>query len=116
MLYSEIRWSDKSWGELIMNNKMPKQISAILLIILGIIFGSTWGSAGFCLGDNVFTAIGLPVWSNGTSGTHYPAIVGIALILIGVAVLSPTLSKKARFWVWSIVILILLIIGLLWAI
>lgn len=111
----EKRTSDNSELEVVklaMNKKIAKRVSAILLIILGIAFGSTWNSTGICLGDIAFSALGLPVWSKGTHGTHYPAIVGIGIILIGIAVLSPTLSKKTQLWVWSIVILILLILGL----
>lgn len=88
-----------------------KRISAIVLIILGIVFGGTWSSTRFCLGDNIFSVFGLPAWSKETSGTHYPAIVGMVIILIGAGVLNTTLSKKARLWVWSIAIIILLIVG-----
>lgn len=93
-----------------MDKQLIKKISAIVLIILGIGFGCTWSSTGICFGDNVFSIFGLPVWSKGTSGTHYPAIVGMVIILTGITVLNRTLSKKARFWVWSIAILILILI------
>lgn len=97
--------------KLTINKQLIKRISAIVLIILGIVFGGTWSSTGVCIGDNVFSIFGLPVWSKGTSGTHYPAIVGMVIILIGVGVLNTTLSKKARLWVWSIAIILLIIMG-----
>lgn len=87
---------------------LKKRIFAIVLILLGTVFGGTWKRSGICHGDTVFSALGLPAWSKGTSGTHYPAIVGMAVILAGIAVLNTTLSKTARFWVWSMVLLLLL--------
>ncbi len=93
------------------NKPLIKRISSIVLIILGAVFGSTWGSTRDCVGDNVFSVFGLSAWSNGTNGTHYPAIVGMIIILIGVGVLNTTLSKKARLWVWSIAIILLVIMG-----
>ena len=94
------------------NKNLIQRISAILFIILGIAFGGTWSNTRFCLGDIIFSVFGLPSWSNGTSGTHYPAIVGMVMILIGVGVLNSTLSKKKRLWVWGIAIIILLILGI----
>ena len=97
------------------NKQLIKRISAVVLIILGIVFGGTWSSTRSCVGDNVFSVFGLSAWSNGTSGTHYPAIVGMVIILIGIGVLNTTLSKKARLWVWSIAIILLVIMGLAFA-
>ena len=93
------------------DNHFLKRISASALIVFGIAFGGTWNSTGLCLGDNIFSMFGLPIWSKKTSGTHYPAIVGIVIILIGVGIWNTTLSKKNRLLVWSIAIIILLIAG-----
>lgn len=93
------------------NKQLVKRISGILIILLGVVFGGTWSSTRFCFGDNMFSAFGLPVWSKGTSGTHYPGIVGIFIVLTGITILNATLSKKARFWTWSITVLLLLIMG-----
>lgn len=95
------------------NKPLIKRISSIVLIILGVVFGGTWGSIGVCVGDNIFSVFS--AWSNGTNGTHYPAIVGMIIILIGIGVLNTTLSKKARLWVWSIAIILLVIMGLAFA-
>ena len=62
------------------------RIVAVLLIALGLVLGVTWNRTKFCIGDNIFIALGLPTWSNGTSGTHYPAIIGSVFILIGIGV------------------------------
>lgn len=95
-----------------LDKKWIKRIAAIAVITLGLVFGVTWNSRKFCFGDHIFMALGLPVWSNGTSGTHYPAIVATVLILIGMSVLNTTLQKKPRFWLWMIVVLILIILNL----
>ena len=91
------------------DKKLIKRILAIALIILGIAFGFTWGSTGACFGDKMFSALGLPVWSNGAEGTHYPAVVGMIMALMGIGVFNTTLSRKARFWVWGIAVVIFLI-------
>lgn len=94
------------------DKQLIKRISAVALMLLGIAFGGNWSSTGTSFGDSVFSALGLPVWSNETNGTHYPAIVGMFVILAGATVLNMTLSKKARIWVWSIVVLVLVVMGI----
>lgn len=90
-----------------------KRVSAIVLMISGIVFGVTWKRTGFCFGDLIFSALDLPVWSGGMSGTHYPAIVGMIMILLGIGIWNTTLSKRARYWTWGTVIMLLLTVGLL---
>ena len=94
--------------------KVTKRIIAVLLIILGLVLGVTYKD-GLCVGDNLFTALGLPAWSNGTTGTHYPAVVGSVIILIGIGLLNYTLQTKTRRWVWAIVILLLIAFNLLFS-
>lgn len=89
-----------------------KRIAAALLIILGVVLGGTWGGDRFCFGDRVFLAAGLPAWSGGTSGTHYPAIAGMVMILIGIGILNSTLSKRERLWIGGGAVLIILVVGL----
>ena len=91
------------------------RIIAVLLIVVGLALGVTWNKASFCVGDNIFAALGLPVWSNGTTGTHYPAVVGSIIILIGIGLLNSTLQTKARRWMWAIVILLLIAFNLLFS-
>ena len=95
--------------------KVTKRIVAVLLIILGLVLGVTYKD-GLCVGDNLFTALGLPAWSNGTTGTHYPAVVGSVIILIGIGLLNYTLQTKARRLLWGIVILLLIAFNLLFSI
>ena len=94
--------------------KVTKRIVAVLLIILGLVSGVTYKD-GLCVGDNLFTALGLPAWSNGTTGTHYPAVVGSVIILIGIGLLNYTLQTKARRLLWGIVILLLIAFNLLFS-
>ena len=94
--------------------KVTKRIIAGLLIILGLVLGVTYKD-GLCVGDNLFTALGLPAWSNGTTGTHYPAVVGSVIILIGIGLLNYTLQTKARRLLWGIVILLLIAFNLLFS-
>jgi len=87
--------SEKRW---------TSRISAVLLIALGLLLGATWNTAKFCVGDSLFRMLGIPVWSNGTTGTHYPAMVGLFIILVGVSILNYTLQKKTKVLFWGIVI------------
>lgn len=63
----------------------PLKILGNGLILLGIGLGFTWHT-GVCYGDAVFSALGIPAWSQGTSGAHYPSILGVILVLAGMAV------------------------------
>ena len=94
--------------------KVTKRIIAASLIILGLILGVTYKD-GFCVGDNLFAALGLPAWSNGTTGTHYPAVMGSVIILVGIGLLNYTLQTKARRLLWGIVILLLIAFNLLFS-
>lgn len=94
------------------SKKLTNRIIAVLLIVLGLILGGTWNSAKYCIGDKIFIALGISPWSNGSSGTHYPAIIGSFIILVGTNILNLTLQKKARFWIWAAVILSLILFNL----
>lgn len=85
--------------------KLKVRIIAIFLIALGAILGVTWNRTRFCIGDNLFHALGLPAWSNGTTGTHYPAIIGGIFILVGISAINHTLQKKESHLVWTIVLI-----------
>lgn len=57
-----------------------------------VIFGSNIGQRRFCLGDRIFGLLGIPAWSRGTQGLHYPGIIGI----IGVALLFYVFASTTR--------------------
>ena len=89
-------------------NKWVKRIISIIMIVLGIILGVTWNKNGLCIGDNLFSALGLPAWSYGTSfnrGTHYPAVIGTILILAGLNVFNYTLRVNYQKWFWASVLI-----------
>ena len=86
-----------------------KRVFSLTLIVMGILLGITWNSAKFCIGDLFFSALGLPAWSNGSSGAHYPAIAGSIFLLIGIAILNSTLEKKIRERIGLAIILLLAI-------
>ena len=46
---------------------LTNKLIAVLLIVLGLIFGVTWNSAKFCIGDEIFIALGISPWSNGSN-------------------------------------------------
>ena len=84
--------------------KLKIRIIAVFLIALGVVLGATWNRTRFCIGDTLFRALSLPAWSNGTTGTHYPAIVGSVFIIGGISAINYTLQKKERILVWTIVL------------
>ena len=91
---------------------LTNRIIAVLLIALGLILSVTWNSAKYCIGDEIFIALGISPWSNGSSGTHYPAVIGSFVILAGIGILNLTLQRKARLWIWTAVILFLILFSL----
>jgi len=98
------------------NQHLKKRILSIALILSGLILGVTWNKESFCIGDKIFASLGLPAWSSGTSGTHYPAVIGTIILLLGISILSSTFSEKARKWIWPSIILLLVVLSLLFSI
>ena len=76
------------------SKKLVFRIIAVSLIALGLVLGVTWNSARCCMGDELFVALGISPWSNGSSGIHYPAVIGSFVILVGISILNLTLNKK----------------------
>ena len=93
------------------NKKVTGRIVAVLLIALGLVLGVTWTPSRYCIGDEIFTAPGISPWSNGTTGAHYPAILGSFTLLAGISLLNLTLQKKSRFWLWTTVVLLLIVLN-----
>lgn len=48
----------------------------LLLAALCLAIGISWENR-FCLGDMLLGALGMPAWSQGTQGLHYPAIIAL---------------------------------------
>lgn len=89
------------------SKKVTNRIIAFVLIVLGLVLGATWNRANYCIGDEIFIALGISPWSNGSSGTHYPGVICGFLILAGISIMNLTLQKKVRLWFWGAVILLL---------
>lgn len=87
------------------------KIAGIFLILLGYFLGGNAPKTGYCYGDRIFEFLGLPAWSEGTTGTHYPGIIGIFIIIVGIGLISPR-KKNMRIVMWIAVILLLLLISL----
>lgn len=92
--------------------KLVYRICGIILILLGLILAVTWNRTGFNIGDHIFTFLGLPAWSKGTGGLHFPAVVGSLTALCGIGMVNFTLQKNSRTWVWGIVLLFLVALNL----
>jgi len=86
---------------------------AIVLIAIGIVLAVTWGSAQFCVGDVIFSTLGLEAWSNGSGGLHYPAVIGSTVYLLGFAVFGRTLPKNTRHWTWGVAFAVLALLAFL---
>ena len=56
--------------------------SFFMIILLSVLFCEN--RHNFLLGDFILKKMGVRVWSDGNSGLHYTAIIGIILILLGV--------------------------------
>ncbi len=84
--------------------KLLLRASAVALALFGIAFGGTWSQTGYCLGDQILTAIGLPAWSDGTQGTHYSAIYGALMLFVAMYLFASTTEDAMRtvkllFWI-----------------
>jgi len=94
-----------------MNKKVLTRVIAVALIACGVVLGVNWGSAKFCIGDQIFHAFGLPVWSKGTSGAHYPAILGSVFLLAGIGTFNFTLQENCRRLIGTVVLLAVLVLS-----
>lgn len=61
-----------------------------------VIFGSNIGKNRFCLGDWIFSLLGIPAWSRGTQGLHYPGIIGIIAAALLFYVFASTTRNKSK--------------------
>ena len=66
------------------------------LMAFSLMFGITWSKHGLCFGDNILTSLGLPAWSQGTTGTHYSAIFAVVIFLGAFFLFASTAKKEAK--------------------
>ena len=94
------------------NKVWKSRISAIILIVVGVLFGGSFDSTKISLGDRLFSILGIPTWSDGTMGLHYAGIIGFVVIIIGIGMLNVTLEKWTRIWIWVACIAIFMLMGM----
>lgn len=77
-----------------------KTIMTRIISLLGAVFfvgfGSNIGDARFCLGDRIFAMLGLPAWSEGTQGLHYPGVIGLAGAAFCFYLFASTTQKPSK--------------------
>ena len=95
------------------DKNIKKRIFSVLIVIFGLTMGVSWNKAGFCIGDIIFSSLGLSPWSKETSGTHYPAIIGTLAILAGLVMFSYTLQKKHRTSLWLGIAIFIVLVNLI---
>lgn len=92
-------------------NTLIQRIVYLLLAALSLAFGITWPNR-FCLGDEILGALGLPAWSKGAQGLHYPAIPSLIGTTVFFYLFSATTKnpKKAmgKLFVGTIVLMYIL--------
>lgn len=85
---------------------------SVILAVFSVAFGVTWNKTGYCLGDEILTAIGLTPWSQGTQGTHYTALYALAMLFAALFLFASTTKNRQRtmryLWVALAVIIVLL--------
>ena len=57
--------------------QLAKRIGSMACAVFFLLFGADLGPSRFCLGDLILTGMGLPAWSKGTQGLHYPGIIAV---------------------------------------
>ena len=80
-----------------------------------LLFGANLGSGRFCLGDWILTALGLPAWSKGNQGLHYPGFISLVGLVVCFYFFSAT-TKDPRKTTASLIlgsILLMMILNFL---
>ena len=95
------------------DSKTTKSVIAIVLIVFGVAFGVNWNKTGFCLGDQFLSFLGLPAWSQGTQGLHYPGIIGSLLVLAGIGLVNTTHTPKTRRLIWGAALLVVILLNVI---
>ena len=70
------------------------RVISILWMLFALAFSVSYKKTGFCLGDNILAALGIPAWSRGTQGTHYTVLIGFAMMLAAFGLFSATTKER----------------------
>ena len=85
--------ADLSWKK-----RIIRWILAAVLLLAG------WGFT--FVGEQLFGALGLPVWSEGDRGWNYVGVSAFVIFAVGISVFNSTLSEKVRYWIWAAVVVV----------
>ena len=84
--------------ELSWKKRITRWVIAAVLLLAG------WGFT--LVGEELFGALGLPVWSEGDRGWNYVGVSAFVIFAVGISVFNSTLSEKVRYWIWAAVVVI----------
>ena len=76
----------------------------IRCILAAVLLLASWAFA--LVGERLFGALGLPVWSEGDRGWNYVAVTAFVIFAVGISVFNSTLSEKVRRWLWAAVVVL----------
>ena len=79
-----------------MRKNIWKRILSMICAAFFFAFGCDLGETKFCLGDVILNKLGIPVWSRGTQGIHYPAIIGLIGMAVAFCVFASTTRDPKR--------------------
>ena len=86
---------------------LVRRIVSLALAVFFLFFGANLGAQRFCLGDWILTSLGLPAWSQGTQGLHYPGILALIGIVVSVSFFSATTKNPGKTTAWLILGMVL---------
>ena len=84
-----------------------QRIVALASTLVFVLFGANLGEQRFCLGDWILTSLGLPAWSQGTQGLHYPGIFALMGIVVSFYFFSTTTKNPGKTTAWLILGMVL---------
>ena len=84
--------------ELSWKKRITRWVIAAVLLLAG------WGFS--LVGEQLFGALGLPVWSEGDRGWNYVGVSAFVIFAVGISVFNSTLSEKVRYWIWAAVVVV----------
>ncbi len=84
--------------ELSWKKRITRWVIAAVLLLAG------W--AFTLVGEELFGALGLPVWSEGDRGWNYVGVSAFVIFAVGISVFNSTLSEKVRYWIWAAVVVV----------
>ena len=85
--------TDLTWKK-----RITRWVIAAVLLLAG------WGFA--LVGEQLFGALGLPVWSEGDRGWNYVGVSAFVIFAAGISVFNSTLTEKVRYWIWAAVVVV----------